>query len=346
MNMKDKLNEYYRNPDKKFCFYTGGGNPEVAKKLGVKRWDWTPEKPLIIEPWYGDTHTIPMALGCEKIYTSEGKEWIAPRVKNIEDIKNIEIPEVYSGRTGTILKEIKKLKEKHPEKTIRFPDIQSPLGVAELMWDESFYMSLLTNPDEIHVLLQKITDFVIAYVKELQNVLGEHSNPACFPQVWSDPAGYYIADDTNSMVSPEMHLDYSVKYINKITEAVGPLHYHSCTWLPQYYENIKQVKNTKSKNWAIIVSADPAEIIREFSGTDFLSPHIHLDMHKERGITELNKNLNSEYDVVKYLLDNMQENTSLYLHLYDDLVNDLDKITRIYGLLDEHGYSPRANGFD
>jgi hypothetical protein len=148
------------------------------------------------------------------------------------------------------------------------------------------------------------------------------------------------------MVSPEMHLDYSVNYINKITDEVGPVHYHSCTWLPQYFENIKKIKNAKAKNWSIIVSSDPAGILKEFSGSDFLSPHIHLNMHKERGITDLDTAPRSEYDVVKYILDNMRENTSLYLHLYDDLVNDMEKITSIYRLLDEHGYTPAANGYE
>jgi len=341
--MKALLNSYYRQPNKKFCFYSGGKNETIAKLLGVSEWDWTPEVPLYLEPLAGYTHTIPLGMGCEKIFTSENKEWVAPMIENPEDVYKIEVPSVYQGRTGEILDLIEEALKENPDKKVRMPDIQSPLGVAELMWGESFYISLITNPKEIHFLLDKITEFTIIYVKALQKVLVERGNPCCFPHIWSDPEGYYIADDTNSMVSPEMHLEYSVNYINKITDAVGPVHYHSCTWLPQYYENMKKVKNTKAMNWSIIVSTDPADIIREFSGHAFLTPHIHLNMHKENGITNLNKNLNSEYDVVKYLLDNMQDNTSLYLQLYDDLVNEHDKILKIYKLLDDYGYTPESN---
>lgn len=341
--MKDLINEVYKKPDRKFCFYTGGGNKSFAEKIGVKVWDWTPEQALISEPLFGYTHTIPLAMGCEKVYTSEGKEWVAPLIQSPSDIHNLEIPEVRQGRTGEIIEEIERMMEENSGSVIRFPDIQSPLGVAELMWNDTFYMALLTHPEEIHQLLEKITIFTINYLKELRRVMGNYCNPCCFPYIWSDPRGYYIADDTNSMVSPEMHLDYSVNYINRITKVIGPVHYHSCTWLPQYLDNIDKIENAKSKNWSMIVSSDPADIIKKFSGSTFLAPHIHLNMHKERAITELNKNLKSEYDVVKYLLDNMLDNTSLYLHFFDDLVDETDKMLEIYKLLDSYGYTPKAN---
>ncbi len=344
--MKNVLLDYYNKPDRKFCFYTGNNNPEIGRALGVDKWDWTPETSYFDDNLFGFTHTIPLAMGCDKIYTSEGKEWIAPVIKDVSDIDKIRIPDPSEGRPGEILERMKVLLKEKPEDTlIRFPDIQSPLGVAELMWDDTFYTSLLTNPDEIHHLLDKITHFIITYVKAIHEVLGSRTNPCCFPHIWGSPEGYYIADDTNSMVSPEMHLEYSVNYINRITESVGPVYYHSCTWLPQYFDNISKIKNAKAKNWSIIVSCDPADILNEFSGKDFLTPHIHLNMHKEGHIQSLNLNLNSEYDVVKYLLDNMKDNTSMYLHFFDDLLNETEKMIKIYHLLDEYGYSPRAKGF-
>ncbi len=342
--MKDLLKSAYLKPDKKFCYYTGNNNPEVSKALGIANWDWTPRESYFHNGFFGLTHTIPLALGCKKKFTSDGKEWISPLIKKAEDVDKIEITDVSRGRTGEILELAEKLMKKHPEEVaIRFPDIQSPLGVAELMWDESFYENLLLYPDEIHKLLKKITAFTIYYVKELQKILGNRANPCCFPHIYAMPEGYYIADDTNSMVSPEMHLEYSVDYINKITDEVGPVYYHSCTWLKQYYENIKKIKNAKAKNWSIIVSDDPAEILKEFSGHILLAPHIHVNMHIEGNLKRFG--IRSEYDVVKYLLDNMQDNTTLYLHLYDDLISDNEKTINIYKLLDSYGYSPKANGY-
>ncbi len=343
--MKKFIADLYNKPDKKFCLYTGSANQQIAEILNVNQWDWTPSLPKLLEPFYGLTHTIPLAMGCEKIFTSEGKEWISPCIQDPGDIKKITIPRVNQGRTGEILDLIKKILKEDPSTDIRFPDIQSPLGVAELMCGEMIYTALLMNPDDVHELLEKITQFTILYIKELQNIMGTRYNPCCFPEIWSEAPGYYIADDTNSMVSPEMHYEFSVEYINRITDKAGPLHYHSCTWYPQYFENIKMVRNTKAKNWSMIVSCDPVDIINNFSGTTVLAPHIHLDMYNENGIKNTRKNLNSEYDVVKYLLDNMQDNTTLYLQFYEDLVQETDKIIEIYHLLDQYGYTPQKHGF-
>lgn len=341
--MNDLINAAYAKPDKKFCYYTGNNHPEIAKHLGLKTWDWTPRETYFHNGIFGLTHTIPLALGCKKIYTSGGKEWVEPLIETPDDIDKVKIPDVSQRRTGEILDLTKKLMKQYPEEVaIRFPDIQSPLGVAELMWGDSFYESLLLYPDEIHELLKKISSFTISYVKELQNIMGGRANPCCFPHIFASPGGYYIADDTNSMVSAEMHLEYSVEYINRITDEVGPVYYHSCTWLQIYFENIKKIKNAMAKNWSIIVSDDPAEILKEFSGHVLLTPHIHQNMHTEDNVKKLG--IKSEYEMVKYILDNMQENTTLYLHFYDDLMTDVKKMVNIYKLLDTYGYTPQANG--
>jgi hypothetical protein len=339
--MKHKILNSYANPAIKACFYTGQNHPKTARALGVKSWDWTPQKSINVEPWYWNTHTLALAFGCKQKFTSEGNEWIEDMITDPEQVKDVKIPNVWDGRTGEILREMKSLFNKHPEDTlIRLPDIQSPLGVAELMWDQSFYIALIMNPAEIHVLLDKITSFAISYIKEIKKVLGVRYNPATHPHIWSSTEGYYISDDVNSMIPPDLHMEYSINYINRITIELGPVHYHSCTWTDIYYDNIEKLQNVKAVNWSFGTSSDPAELIHRFSGKFFLTPHLGLDTHLENGITTLKKNINSAYDLTKYLLDNMQDNTSLYIVFQEDLCEDREQMKRIVMLLDDYGYSP------
>lgn len=342
MIIKQALEQAYRQPDKKFCYYTGKNDQRVAKALNIKQWDWTPCPTVNVEPWYWNTHTLALAFGCQQVFTSEGKEWIAPLITDPLQVNNIKMPNVWQGRTGEILRKMQDLSRKLPEDTlIRLPDVQSPLGVAELIWDQSFYMALLTDPDAIHQLLEAITEFTITYVKIIREILGTRYNPATHPQVWSDNRGYYISDDVNSMVSPEMHMEYSIRYINKLTQALGPVHYHSCTWTTQYLDNIEQVANPKAINWSIGTSADPATIIDRFSGKVLLMPHISIDNHTEEGVTNLNKGIESPLDLVSYFLDNMKDNSTLYLYFHDNLVEDVDMMVKIYQRLKEAGYAPQ-----
>ena len=339
--MQATLTDAYQHPDRKMCFYTGQNDPGVAKALGLKRWDWTPVRSANVEPWYWNTHTLALAFGCKPVFTSESKEWIRARISNVAQVSEIEIPDVWEGRTGEILEKMAEMMDALPADTlIRLPDIQSPLGVAELMWDQSFYLALLTNPGEVHQLLERITLFTIAYIKAIRNLLGERYNPATHPQVWAPSQGYYMSDDVNSMLSPEQHLEFSISYINRINRELGPLFYHSCTWTEPYFENMMKLEGVRAVNWSFGTSADPAELIRRFSWKYILAPHIDRGVHLEEGITRLNKGIKSEYDLTKYLLDHMQENTLLYIWFQPELCQDVEQMIRIYHLLDENGFTP------
>ncbi len=340
---KSQLIEAYSKPLKKFCYYTGKNDQMISKRLGLKYWDWTPNQCVNIEPYFWNTHTIPLTFGCKPVFTSERKEWIQKIISSPEQVQDIQVPDVYTGRTGEILNIALKLVDDLPEDyQIRLPDIQSPLGVAELMWDDSFYMALLTNPDEIHQLLEKISRFIVSYVNEIKKILGKRYNPSCHPQIWSDSDGYYISDDVNSMVSPEMHDEYSIQYINRLTEELGPVHYHSCTWTDQYLDNIDKIKNKKAVNWSTGTSADPAILLERYSGKTLICPHIGKGTHLEEGITKLNKSITDEVELIRYYLDNMQENTTMYMWLHDDLFDDSDMMIKIYELFHSYGYSPQS----
>ena len=343
--MKNRLLDAYANPDRKFCYYTGQNNPVIASALGLKQWDWTPQPTANIEPYFWNTHTIPLTFGCPPKMTSEGKEWIEPLITDPAQVYDVKVPDVSTGRSGEILElAAGMLKELPGDTLIRLPDIQSPLGVCELMWDQNFYMSLLTNPDEVRHLVEKVTTFIISYVKAFQELLGDRYNPACHPQLWSDPAGYYISDDANSMVSPDMHKELCIDVINRITDACGPLFYHSCTFTDPYIDNIQQVKNVKAINWSVGTSMDPARIIATFSGKTVLAPHLGKDMHTEGGVTALGREFNDEVDLFRYFLDSMHKDTTMNIIIHDNLLEDIDKVVRIYRLFDEYGYTPRAVG--
>jgi hypothetical protein len=339
--MKNRLIKAYTNPTEKFCFYTGQNDAEVGKALGIGQWDWTPQSTANIEPYFWNTHTIALAFGCPVRYTSEGKEWIDPLITKPEQVHDIPVPEVGAGRTGEILRLAEDMLQELPDtELIRLTDIQSPLGVAELLWDQSFYMALLTNPDEIKVLLDKITCFIIDYVKTFQVLLGKRYNPACHPQLWSDPAGYYISDDVNAMVSPDMHYELSIAYIKQITEACGPVFYHTCTLTDPYVENVRKVKNKKALNWSVGTSMDPARIIERFSGEVLLAPHLGKDIHKEEGMRKLGHSFTDEVDVFCYFLDSMLEHTTMNIVIHESLLEDPDKMRRIYRLFSDRGYAP------
>ena len=155
--------------------------------------------------------------------------------------------------------------------------------------------------------------------------------------------GTMLSDDSMSLISPEMHREYSLPYVNQIADACGPLFYHSCTWREQYFENLHQIRNVRAFNWNPGNSDDPAKIIREFSGEAVLAPHLVIDMHHDRDVLALGREFADEADFLRYMIDSMQDNTCLHFW-FSNVVQKGEVIERIYDMLDELGYTPRAAG--
>jgi len=221
--MIEVLSDAYRNPGRKNLFYSANNGVISNPSLNaLTHWDWTPQRTE--SPGKSvSTCMFPLALGCPSYFPLRGKEWIKPLITDPSQVDALVVPDVWEGRTGQVLRELQEQVASLPEGVIiRNPDIQSPMGVAELMWDDSFYTSIVDDPGAIHRLLEKITLFTIAFIKEVRRVVGTRYNGVGFPLIWGDDQGTMVADDTMSLISPAMHLEFSVPYLNSIADACGP----------------------------------------------------------------------------------------------------------------------------
>lgn len=355
--MAEILLNAFRNPAEKNVFYSCRARRETgSEKLNeMGRWEWNPEprEPLEFDfqseyPMASGTCRVAMDFGCPIIDVDENKKWVEPFISDPAQVKNVEIPELYVGKTKIALDFYKRAFENLPEGYVfGFPDTQSPLGQAELMWDQSFYLALIEHPDAVHELLDKITEFTIRWIKEIQRLGGDKLNPSACPPVWCPQGGrgYFIADDTMSLISPEMHLEYSVPYINRITEECGPVCYHSCTWREEYFDNVHQFKDVLCFNWNPGNSVDPAIIIKEFSGTAVLAPHIVHNMHRDGDVVKWNPDFADESEFVRHFLDSLQDNTSIFFW-FSNICENGPVMEKIYELFHERGYTPQAKGLE
>lgn len=345
------LLDAFKHPQKHNVFYTIRPSRKTgSEKLNnIPYWEWNPEplKPLNFDfqseyELTSGTYRVALDFGCQPIRISEEKEWIKPFITDPAQIKDIPVPEVYSGRTAEVLTFHKRAFQSLPDGYVfGFPDTQSPLGQAELMWDESFYLALSEAPNAVHELLDKITLYTIRWIKEIQRIGGNKLNPVTCPPIWcpQQGKGYFIADDTMSLISPEMHREFSLPYINRITKECGPVCYHSCTWREEYFNNIHQLNNVLCFNWNPGNSIDPAIIIKEFSGEAVLAPHIVHNMHKDKDVLKWNPNFTDESELVQYFLDHLQDNSSIFFW-FSNISENGPIMEKIYNLFSERRYTP------
>jgi len=343
--MREMLADAYAHPDRPAVFYAASSGAVTASDRlnAMDMWDWS-AGPSQSAPSGGATCLIPQAFGCPARTFGDGKEWVDPLVRDPAQVAGIAVPDVRAGRTGRVLDEIEQMaRDLPPDVQIREPDIQSPLGIAELMWDQTFYMALLDAPDAVHELLEKITDVQIAFISEVQRRAGRRFCAAGFPPIWADATGTMLSDDSMTLVSPAMHREFSVPYLNRIAEACGPLFYHSCSWRARYYDNLRAIGPVRAWNWNPGNSDDPAAIIEAFSGSAVLAPHICAGMHTDKDLVAAGLELADEVELVRHMLDAAGEDTCLMFWL-SNVIHDADVIGRIYDLFDQRGHTPAARG--
>jgi hypothetical protein len=346
--MQEILLDAYDHPEQPAVFYAAspGAEPASERLQRMEPWDWHVQ-PHRVVPGAGLTCNVPRQFGCPEKPFSDGRgTWVEPIIHDPEQVDAIAIPDVHTGVTGEVLAKIRKNVANRPDEVqIRQPDVQSPLGIAELMWDESFYVAMLESPDAVHSLLAKITDFQIAYVRAIRDAAGQRLNAAGFPIIWSDATGSMMSDDSMTLISPQMHAEFSVPYLNRFAEAVGPLYYHSCSWREKYFDNIKSIGPVRTWNWNPGNSDDPAAIIRAFAGKAVLAPHIVKDMHRDKDLLAAGVELADEVELVRYFLDAAEAaGNACVMFWLSNVITVEGVIDRIYDLFHERGYTPAARG--
>jgi hypothetical protein len=198
---------------------------------------------------------IAAAFGCEYTVNDEADPWNRSiiREENAEDVHKLEIPD---PETNAVFKKVWKRIESLEELSslpLRMVNVPSPLVTASMIWDyTSFIECLLICPDEAHVLLEKVTEATIIYIREqfrrIKNLFSvSHESIQPVPRF----AGVRVSDDTAALLSPAMYREFGVKYNNKISREFGGLVVHSCGDVQHVVPAMMEIEGLKGLDFTI-----------------------------------------------------------------------------------------------
>lgn len=133
---------------------------------------------------------------------------------NVDDIA---IPDVHEGRTGKYIQSMKIIKEKYDDKPVIAGCI-GPYSLAGRLMDVNEIMLLCyEDPDLVHAVLEKVTDYLIDYCK-------------AYKEIGVD--GVLMAEPLAGLLSPELFGEFSNDYVKRIVDAVQDetfiVGYHNC----------------------------------------------------------------------------------------------------------------------
>lgn len=138
-------------------------------------------------------------------------------IENEEEANQLQIPEVGTKRTGTYIETIRKLKEDIKDCPV-FAGCIGPFSLAGRLLDVTEAMIYCYDePDMVHTVLQKATDFLIQYIK-------------AYKAIGAD--GVFIAEPLAGILSPNLCDEFSSQYVKQIVDEVDDENfvviYHNC----------------------------------------------------------------------------------------------------------------------
>jgi uroporphyrinogen decarboxylase len=141
----------------------------------------------------------------------------APIIVDEEEAAALVVPEVGSGRTQIYLDAIKKAKELITDRPV-LAGMIGPYSLAARLFDVSeIMMNCYDDPDMVHTVLEKCTQFLSAYAK-------------AYREAGAD--GIVMAEPVAGLLSPSLEEEFSAPYVKQIVDAVQNddfiVIYHNC----------------------------------------------------------------------------------------------------------------------
>jgi len=138
-------------------------------------------------------------------------------IKTKEEAEALKVPEVGSGRTGVYIEAIKQAVGLIKDKPV-FASVIGPFSLAGRLMDVSEAMVYCyDDPDMVHIILEKVTEFIIKYSKAYREV---------------GASGVFMAEPLAGLLSPALAEEFSSAYVKKIVDAVKDDYfavvYHNC----------------------------------------------------------------------------------------------------------------------
>jgi len=175
------------------------------------------------------TAQIAAAFGCDMHLSKDNLPAAANSILNkATDVHELKIPDNNAGWYCKLEEWTKIWKENLPQGIhIQHPDIQSPFNSAHLIRGNEIFTDFYEYPDELRILLSKVTTFMINIVLHTKAMISDDKH-------WFYDWGAYwkgtarISNCSMQMISPEMYREFVQPYDIELFNEIGGGRVHYC----------------------------------------------------------------------------------------------------------------------
>lgn len=179
---------------------TNSSNQALGMKMMADRYD------LPIALGYMDLSVEAEAFGANAVYSVDEVPTITGQlIKSEEEADALQVPEVGAGRTGITVEGIRKATKVITDRPV-FAECIGPFSLAGRLMDVNEAMiNCYDEPDMVHTLLRKSTEFIIKYIK-------------AFKEVGAD--GVIVGEPLAGILSPQLAEEFAYDYVKQIVDEV------------------------------------------------------------------------------------------------------------------------------
>ena len=197
-------------------------------------------------PWYG-TCVLASAFGADyTIYPYMDPAVNISLVEDIDYVYEMKKPDLTrAGLCPRVLETITYFKE-NCDLPIMLTDCQGPLTTAlSLVGYENFVYWMYDEPEGIHLLMQKVTDALIDWIRLQKQTIGiEDIEPGYQVAIrtGTGKGGVVFSDDDAVMMDPDLYCEFVKPYNELVLKAFGGGSIHCCGNVTHQLENLKNTK--------------------------------------------------------------------------------------------------------
>ncbi|MHB8276505.1 MAG: uroporphyrinogen decarboxylase family protein [Candidatus Humimicrobiaceae bacterium] len=278
----------------------------------------------MLMPWFGGVIEIVEAFGGKVQWYKKDNPKILPIFESTKDIMNLKKPNVKEGLLGILLERTKYFQE---ETNFKYPIAvsvhSSPLEIIfALMETSKVIFAMIDTPRLIHHLLEIVTETLIDFIEEQKRVAKELTLgfSLCSTGIYI-PEGYGIFLGVDSMVnlSPELHKEFSIPYLNILSEKYGGVFLHSCGNFEHLIDSLKLIRNLRGIDFGASETSYE-KVVENFAGKVVIAPHLGFNRRIK---------FNSLEDFTNYIIKNKKMDTGNYFQIQDinslGYENDINK---------------------
>ncbi len=175
------------------------------------------------------TAQVAAAFGCNIVVPENNLPAAGSHVLNAAaDARELTSPPLDAGWYGKLAEWTELWKENLPEGVhIQHPDIQSAFNSAHLIRGNDILTDFYDHPDEVGVLLDKVTEFMIEITRHTKSMISSDSDWFFdWGSMWKGFAR--ISNCSMQMISPELYREHVLPRDIRFFEAIGGGRMHYC----------------------------------------------------------------------------------------------------------------------